>query len=580
MAHLAAVAGCDIAEKGLSCMRQLLRLALQGSLILSSVFALADERPNIVLIVADDVGFSDIGVYGGEIKTPNIDALAHDGIQLTNFQAAPTCGPSRTMMLTGIDHHRVGAGINTAGLMRLPHLRGRPGYEGYLNDDVVTFATLLRDSGYHTFMTGKWDPGNIPGRLPVDRGFEKSFVLAAGGASHFSDAVGTFRPTADAHYFADGKQVEKLPADFFSSEFYTDKMLEYIEGAGDDQPFIAYLSYTAAHWPLQAPDDWLGKYEGHYDVGWQAIREARFAKQKELGVVASHSQLPPKNRAVADWQDLTSDQRQVEAKRMEIYAAMIENMDFHIGRLLEKLADDDSERETIVIFLSDNGSEGNAVHRIIGNDEWIPSRFDNSLANMGRVNSYVWLGVGWAQANVTPFRIYKSYTTAGGIRTPAIFSSSKGRFASGKTDEIVTIRDIAPTILELAGVSAPVDTYNGKAVLPISGKSAVSLLQGDAPSLHDDEPLGWELYGSRALIKDEWKAIRIFPPEGSGEWELFNLKTDPTETTNLAQDYADVLRELIADWDDYAEQNGVAVFEEDLGYGRYPEANSASNRLQ
>ena len=181
----------------------------------------ADERPNIVLIVADDVGFSDIAAFGSEIRTPNLDALANEGVRLTNYHAAPTCGPSRSMLLTGVDHHLAGSGINRAGLFRLPELQGRPGYEGYLNDSVVTFATLLKDAGYHTYATGKWDPGTRPGQLPIDHGFEKSFVLAAGGASHFDDMSGLMRPVAVAPYYENDRKVEKLPKDFYSSEFYT-----------------------------------------------------------------------------------------------------------------------------------------------------------------------------------------------------------------------------------------------------------------------------------------------------------------------------------------------------------------------
>lgn len=533
----------------------------------------ADDRPNIVLILADDLGFSDIGVFGSEVRTPNIDSLAQQGIQLTSYQAAPTCGPSRAMLLSGIDHHRIGAAINEGALLRMPHLRERPGYEGFLNDKFVSFPTLLKDSGYHTFMTGKWDPGSGPGKLPVDHGFERSWVLAAGGASHFHDATGPFRPVASPDYYENDKVVEQLPGDFFSSEFYTDKMLQFIRNIDDDRPFVAYVAYTAPHWPLQVPDEWLAKYKGRYDDGWQALREERFARQQDLGVLPAYARLPDQNRAVANWEDLSATEQEVHAKRMEIYAAMIENMDLHIGRLLDSLPDDDDARETVVIFLSDNGAEGNAIQRIIGNDEWIPERFDNSLDNMGRINSYVWLGVGWAQAAVTPFRKYKSYTMAGGIRTPAIVSSNRDRFKPGRTNETITVRDITPTLLELAGVDVPEGTYNGRPILPISGKSALRFLQGESHTVHGEEPLGWELYGSRALVKGEWKAARTYPPEGSGEWELFNLKTDPTETTNLADDFAEVLQELIADWDDYAAANGVAVFEEDLGYGRYADVN-------
>ena len=529
----------------------------------------ADERPNIVLIVADDLGFSDIGAFGSEIRTPNLDTLAAEGVRLTNFHAAPTCGPSRSMLLTGVDHHLAGSGINRAGLFRLPELRGRPGYEGYLNDSVVTFVPLLRDAGYHTYATGKWDPGTRPGQLPVNHGFEKSFVLAAGGASHFDDMAGTTRPVAVVPYYENGDKVEKLPEDFHSSEFYTDRIIDYINSNDDEQPFMAYLSYTAAHWPLQVPDDWLDRYAGDYEEGWHAIRKSRFNRQKDIGVIPAHAQLSGEHPAAEEWEDLLPAQRKVELKRMRIYAAMIENMDHHIGRLLDNLRDRDSDRETIIIFLSDNGAEGNAVDQIMDNDYWIPSTFDNRLDNLGRQGSYVWLGLGWAQASVSPFHLHKSYTTAGGLRTPAIVHSSDGRTGTGLKDAIITVRDIAPTILELAGVAQPDGSYNDKPVHRMSGTSILDYLGGRADAVHGNEPLGWELYGSRALIKGEWKAVRIFPPAGTGHWELFNVKTDPSETANLAADFPDVIAELIADWDAYAEANGVAVFERDLGYGRY-----------
>ena len=550
-------------------MTVIARFQILVCLSLLAMSGQADERPNIVLIVADDLGFSDIGAFGSEIRTPNLDTLAAEGVRLTNFHAAPTCGPSRSMLLTGVDHHLAGSGINRAGLFRLPELRGRPGYEGYLNDSVVTFVPLLRDAGYHTYATGKWDPGTRPGQLPVNHGFEKSFVLAAGGASHFDDMAGTTRPVAVVPYYENGDKVEKLPEDFHSSEFYTDRIIDYINSNDDERPFMAYLSYTAAHWPLQVPDDWLDRYAGDYEEGWHAIRKSRFNRQKDIGVIPAHAQLSGEHPAAEEWEDLLPAQRKVELKRMRIYAAMIENMDHHIGRLLDNLRDRDSDRETIIIFLSDNGAEGNAVDQIMDNDYWIPSTFDNRLDNLGRQGSYVWLGLGWAQASVSPFHLHKSYTTAGGLRTPAIVHSSDGRTGTGLKDAIITVRDIAPTILELAGVAQPDGSYNDKPVHRMSGTSILDYLGGRADAVHGNEPLGWELYGSRALIKGEWKAVRIFPPAGTGHWELFNVKTDPSETANLAPDFPDVMAELIADWDAYAEANGVAVFERDLGYGRY-----------
>lgn len=539
------------------------------ALTLVSAACLADERPNIVLIVADDVGFSDIGAFGSEIRTPNLDNLAAQGVRLTNYHAAPTCGPSRSMLLTGVDNHLAGSGINRAGLFRLPELRGRPGYEGYLNNSVVTFATLLQNNGYHTYATGKWDPGTQPGQLPIDHGFEKSFVLAAGGASHFDDMHGTTRPVEIIPYFENDKKVDKLPEDFYSSEFYTDKIIDYIDSNDDAEPFMAYLSYTAAHWPLQVPDDWMNRYADDYEEGWHAVRESRFNRQKDLGVIPAYAQMSKEHPSVQDWDKLLPAQRQVELKRMRVYAAMIENMDYHIGRLLERLRERDSERETFVIFISDNGAEGNAVDRIMDNSYWIPSTFDNRLDNLGRQGSYMWQGLGWAQASVAPFFLHKSYTTAGGLRTPAIVYSTSGSAGSGLRDAVVTVRDIAPTILELANIQKPDGSYDGRPVHRMTGTSLLDYLKGGAENVHDDEALGWELYGSRALIKGEWKATRIYPPAGSGEWELFNIKTDPTETANLASDFPDVLAELIVAWDEYASSNGVAVFEQDMGYGRY-----------
>ncbi len=550
-------------------MTDIARFQIFACLSLLATLGLTDERPNIVLIVADDVGFSDIGAYGSEIRTPNIDALASEGVKLTNYHAAPTCGPSRSMLLTGVDHHLAGSGINRAGLFRLPELQGRPGYEGYLNGSVVTFTSLLNDAGYHTYATGKWDPGTRPGQLPFDHGFDQSFVLAGGGGSHFDDMSGTTRPVSVVPYYENNQRVEKLPEDFYSSEFYTDRIIDYIDSNDDEQPFLAYLSFTAAHWPLQVPDDWIDRYAEDYAEGWHAVRESRFNRQKDMGVVPAHAQLAAEHPATEDWDKLLPAQRQVELKRMRIYAAMIENMDHHIGRLLKNIRERDTARETIIIFLSDNGAEGNAINRIMDNDYWIPSNFDNRLDNLGRQGSHMWLGLGWAQASVSPFHLHKSYTTAGGLRTPAIVHSSTGRFGTGLKDKIVTVRDIAPTILELAGVKSPDGSYGGRTVHRMSGLSLLDFLNGETESAHDDEPLGWELYGSRALIKGEWKAVRIFPPAGSGQWELFNIRTDPTETANLATDFPDVIVELVADWNAYAEANGVAVYEKDLGYGRY-----------
>ena len=241
--------------------------------------------------------------------------------------------------------------------------------------------------------------------------------------------------------------------------------------------------------------------------------------------------------------------------------------DSHIGRVIDYV-NKKIDRETIIIFVSDNGAEGNAINEMGDNKHWIPATFDNRIENMGKRDSYVWLGAGWAQAMVSPYKIYKSYTTQGGIKSPAIFFSTKNRFKNSKKNSVMTVMDIAPTILEVAGVAYP-DTAK-KGILPMTGRSALNFLTDKSDSIHNNQPIGWELYGNRALIKGKYKAVLTWPPEGSGKWELFDTQEDPTESTDISKDNEILLRELIADWSNYAEENGVAIIDKDIGYGRYP----------
>lgn len=546
-------------------------LALILAILIVAPAAKADDRPNIVLIVADDLGFSDLGAYGGEIRTPHLDALASNGIVLTNYHTAPTCGPTRAMLMTGVDHHRAGVGTNAAALMRMPELRQRPGYEGYLNDSVVTFPRLLKDAGYHTFMTGKWDLANRRDGtgLPTERGFDRFFGLPGSGPSHFAKPIGAFRPAAKVTYYEGEEPIDELPSDFYSSAAFTNRLLDYIEDRPrDGAPYFAYLALTAPHWPLQVPDDWLDRYSGAYDDGWDVVRERRFQRLVELGLMPKSTTLPERNRAAAAWESLLPAQRQVELRRMELYAAMVELMDHHIGRLIESIERDDS-RETVVVFVSDNGAEANDIEGVLDNKYWIPATFDNRMANMGRQGSYVWLGVGWGQATSSPFRLYKSYTAEGGTRAPAIFYSSHDRFTAGKKSALVDVRDMAPTLLAVANVKHPGEHYQGRSVLPFSGRSALGYLQGDKDDVHATDPVGFELYGNRAVIKGRWKTLLTWPPEGNGRWALYDLTSDPTETQDLAHRHPNLLRELVDDWQRYADANGVAIIDKDTGYGRY-----------
>lgn len=547
----------------------LFRLAVILPCLSAFAASAANDRPNILLIVADDLGYSDIGAWGGEIRTPSLDRLAAEGVQLLNFHTAPTCGPARAMLMSGVDHHRAGVGTNAASLFRLPALRGRPGYEGFLNQRVVSFATLLQDAGYHTFMVGKWDLGSAPDTLPVSRGFDRSFGLADGGASHFSDATGNLRPISEATYFADGMLLDALDSDFYSTTSYTDRMIGFVGDRPDDgNPWLAYVGYTAVHWPLQVPEDWLDRYSGRYAAGWEALRRERLARQKSLGIVDEATELPAAMSGVDDWDSLGPARRRLEERRMELYASMVELLDAEIGRLVGTLTASE-DRETVVIFLSDNGAEGNDIGTLGDNDYWIPLNFDNRYDNLGRRDSYVWLGAGWGQAAVTPLRLFKSFTAEGGIRTPALIWSSRSRFVPGHRRDLVTVMDIAPTILELAHLAHPGDRYRDREIIPPAGRSVVGYLAGDSGPPHRGEPIGFELYGNRALVLDDWKILRSFPPEGDGRWALYDLEKDPGEQNDLAEREPRRLERMVELWNGYAEANGVAVIDEDFGYGRY-----------
>ncbi len=529
-------------------------------------FSFADDRPNIIVIMADDLGYSDLSLYGGEIDTPNIAALAAQGVQFSNFYAGPTCGPSRAMLMSGVDNHVAGMAVNAAALRRLPELRSRPGYEGYLNDRVRTVASRLQKTGYKTVMAGKWDLGVGPGQLPSDRGFDRSFSLGNAGASHFADARATLGSGSTVDYYEDGKIVAELPDDFYSSTFYTDKLLEYLQLDSDQQqPFFAYLAFTAPHWPLQAPDDWLERYQGRFDAGWDKLRQERLHRMQAMGLLPAATTLSTRLQSVPPWDSLPPLGKTVEARKMEVYAAMVAHMDAQIGRFLEALRDAGEYENSFIIFLSDNGAEGNDVGVLADNAYWIPAAFDNRLANMGRQGSYLWQGRSWAQLSVAPLRNYKSFASDGGIRVPAIVSWPGTTLRGRISHTVASIRDIAATAIELAGAeSSPPDDK-----LPVSGQSMLGYLRGDSEYIHHpDEALGFEAYGSRAIRRGQWKISWTWPPYGPGRWELFDMAEDPAEQHDLSADMPGRLAEMVSDWERYVADNGIWVFEEDTGYGR------------
>ncbi|VWX53493.1 arylsulfatase [Novosphingobium sp. 9U] len=526
------------------------------------------SRPNFLVIVADDLGWSDLGAFGGEIATPNLDSLANKGVRFTGFHTAPTCSPTRSILLSGVDNHE--AGIGTMVEQRPASLAQRPGYEGYLNDRVASIAELLQQGGYRTLMAGKWHLGLTPERGPAARGFERSYALVQGLGNHFgADQGGAWKKAnANPTYRENGKLVQ-YPKGRYSADYFADRLIGFLDEAPNDRPFFAYLPFTTPHWPMQAPPETSAKYKGRYDAGYEVLRAERLERQKRLGL-APLDQTPHPLEKVKPWASLSAEEKAIESRKMEVYAAMVDQMDQNVGRVIAELKRRGTYDNTVIIFLADNGPEGNEidapfqVRNVPGGAKRLG--IDNSLNNIGNATSYVGYGAGWAQANSSPSWLVKGYPTEGGTRVTA-FAAGKGVVGDRISRGYISVADVAPTLLSLAGIGQP-ETFKGRPILPFEGKSLVPVLEGKATEIHGPaEPIGTELFYRRALRKGDWKAVYLpksqdaYPRDavGEGKWQLFNLATDPAESKDLAQALPDKLAELVADWDRYAATKGVAL---------------------
>jgi len=514
-------------------------------------------KPNILLIVADDLGYSDISPFGGNINTPRITNLAKEGMRFSDFHVQPTCSPTRSSLLTGNDNHIAGMGIMSE--MDYPelHALNLPGYSGNLSKQVVTLPEVLRDNGYHTYMTGKWHLGEGPGRDPFDRGFEQTFILTTGGGSHWNDRR-PLSPLQKMEYTSNGKIVD-LPTDFYSTRNYTDSLISYIDkNKTDKKPFFAYLSYTAAHDPLHAPKEYIEKYKGKFDMGWDSLRMQRLNNLKALGIIPADFSRLPDNPSIPKWKSLSHDHQEEFARDMEVYAAMLDYMDMSIGRVFDYLKKEGIYDNTIVIFISDNGANGAIASTYPGNgDGKYFSTFNNALDNRGLKGSYCETGPGWAQASSSPFRFFKSFTTEGGIRAPLIIKTPGNMKNAGQWNQsFVHVTDLMPTILEYAGADYP-RQYKGNEIHPYIGKSIYPILKGDSVSVHTADGMGWELFEMKAYIKGKWKILRLPQPMGTGAWQLFDLEKDPAETNDLSSQFPAIKEQLIKAWNEYALRNEV-----------------------
>ena len=525
----------------------------------------AARRPNIVVILGDDLGFADMGAFGGEIKTPNLDALANAGVRFTNFYTHASCSPTRSILLSGVDTH-----VNGLGNMdewTAPNQRSLAGYEGYLNDRVATLPQLLKDAGYHTYMVGKWHLGKAPNQIPAARGFERDFSLLDGAGSYW-DMTNFTGAAPRSVYTEDGHYLSALPKNYYATKTYTDKLIGYIDAnKADGKPFFAYVSHQAPHDPYHLPKDWRGRHVGQYDMGWDAVRQARLKRQVELGIVPPETQLAERMWFLPDPIVLAPATRAILGKKMELYAGMVENLDFHVGRLIQHLKDIGEYDNTIFIVFGDNGAEGTDLFKMIagspGTRDYLFAAIKWSQTHpnsWGDPGSYVGYGPMWAQVSMTPFSQYKGWLGEGGIRNALIVSGPVVKRATGSLNGgLMHVADVMPTLLEIAGATYP-KTNAGHELPALLGRSWGPVLAGQVESVRSDQDyLAWELFGNRAVRQGDWKLRWEFKPLGKGDWELFNLATDAAERTDVASAHPDKVRELTALWDSYVNANNVVL---------------------
>lgn len=562
----------------------------------------SSPRPNILVILADDLGYSDIGAFGGEIATPHLDALAASGRRLSNFHTAAVCSPTRASLMSGTDHHLAGlgnmaevVGMNITGNQALQAPWGTangigfdnipPGYRGHLSPNALAMPELLRDAGYRTAMVGKWHlayevkaPDTQargwyrikPEALPHARGFERSFALVNGGASHYAPPTPP-TPMDLVTYAEDGALLPaaRLPADFYSTKDFTDRLIGYIDGGrSSGKPFFAYAAYTAPHWPLQAPDADIAAQKGRYDAGYEVVRARRVERMRALGLIPAGMQPFGGVPSVAEggtgpkrWRELGADERAREARLMEVYAAMVSNLDAHVGRLVQYLKDSGQYDNTLILFMSDNGAEGAPPYA-----PPVPgTRVDNTLDNVGRPGSMVSYGARWAEVSAAPFRLFKGFEGAeGGTSAPLIMKMPRQAHALPDSHAWMHVSDVLPTLLDAAGVANPGARYQGRAVQPMDGVSMWPVLRGVAPpDLATARVHASELLGTGYVVQGRWKLSQT-PTLTPGlvrradvPWRLYDLLADRGETQDLAAQHPDIVAALKAEWERYVQRAGV-----------------------
>ena len=524
-----------------------------------------ERQASVLLIIADDLGYTDLGCYGGEIKTPTIDSLASSGILFTNFHTGAMCAPSRSMLFTGQEHHLAGWGRQRD--VTGTFYEGKWGYENELSDRVLAFPRILQDEDYATCFAGKWHLGKSPRSDPSQQGFDLSFALLQGAANHWNEVgLGLSKFDGEKSLYTQNGEKTSWPVGKYSTNVYTDVVLDFIQEQSDkDKSFFAVASYTAPHWPLQPPADYIDRYKDVYNDGYHELRKRRLESSQEMGITSDQIDLPEGLAHITDWDKLSVEEQKSESRKMELYAAMLEHLDADIARLLNGLKENGKLENTIVIFMSDNGADFlDFYNHPIGG--FIRDNYSNELVNMGDKTSFVSYGPQWAQAGMSPYSYYKGYLAEGGVRAPLIISGP-GILAGKKEKQFLHIMDLAPTILDLCGLKYP-QNFKGKNYPQLNGKSFAKALKGDIVQLHSqDEFFIDDFQGMASVLQGDFKLFNQDDPSDVSKFKLFNLKNDPGEKTDVRYKYPKKVNEMLLAWQKYREEYRVV----------YPTDNEALN---
>jgi arylsulfatase len=500
------------------------------------------QRPNILIIMADDLGYSDLGCFGSEIRTPNLDKLAKGGMRMTQFYNAARCCPSRAALLTGLYPHQAGMGDMTYNAVA-----DLPAYQGYLARNSVTIAEALKPAGYHTYLSGKWHVGDSEANWPRRRGFDKCYSLIDGASDYFNPLAPYFADTSALKMVADNAVV-KPGKDFYMTDAITDYALEYLKAHPKPDPFFMYVAYTAPHWPLHALPEDIARYRGRYRKGWDQVRKERYQRMQQMGIIDPKWPLSPRYaEKVPDWETLPDNEKDLWDQRMAVYAAMIDRMDQGIGRILDQLEAAGVTQNTLVLFLSDNGG----CHEEVYN--W-PHVIHDRSGETGSSQSFDGYGYPWANVSNTPFQLFKHWTREGGIASPFIAWYPAKIKAGQITNQPAHIIDLMATCVDYGGATYP-NAFNGQKIQPTEGVSLRPLLENKPWRGH--QALYWAHEGNRAVRQGKWKLVSTHANSGKDAWTLYDLDADRTEMTDRSAQFPQVVQKLRALHEQWAKRIGV-----------------------